>query len=328
VIVFSWPWMWLLLPLPWLVRRLLAPATRHNEAALRVPSLDTFSGLDAPARTTSVRRWPVWLAIVGWIALVGAAARPEWLGPPRELSVAGRDLMLAVDISGSMKVEDFLLTGRQVDRLTATKAVAGEFIERRKGDRIGLILFGDRAYLQSPLTFDRATVNTLLLESVIGLAGQYTAIGDAIGLAVKRLREQEERDRIVILLTDGANTAGAVSPLKAAELAAREGVTIYTIGIGADAMNVQDFFGQRVVNPSAQLDETTLTEIAKLTNGRFFRARDTVELAQIYRILDELEPTEQEQQAFQPRLSLYYWPLALALLIASMLLIGYRRGSL
>jgi Ca-activated chloride channel family protein len=327
VIVFSWPWVWILLPLPWLLRRLLPEAARSNEAALRVPSLGAFIDLDSGGQLPHRKRWPLWLAAAGWLLMVGAAARPEWLGPPRELSVTGRDLMLAVDISGSMKVEDFLLSGRQVDRLTATKAVAGDFIERRSGDRIGLILFGDRAYLQSPLTFDRDTVTILLMESVIGLAGQYTAIGDAIGLAVKRLREQEERDRIVILLTDGANTAGAVSPLRAAELAAREGVTIYTIGIGADAMSVQDFFGQRVVNPSAQLDEATLTEIANLTGGQYFRARDTDELAEIYRLLDELEPTEQEKQAFQPRLSLYYWPLALTLVVAGMLLVAYRRGG-
>ncbi len=327
MVVFSWPWVWLLLPLPWLVRRSLPPTAGNNESALRVPSVRVFADLASPTGKSQVTRWPLWLAAAVWFLFVGAAARPEWLGPPRELSVTGRDLMLAVDISGSMKVEDFLLGGRQVDRLTATKAVAGEFIARRKGDRIGLILFGDRAYLQTPLTFDRETVNTLLLESVIGLAGQYTAIGDAIGLSVKRLREQDERDRVLVLLTDGANTAGAVSPLRAAELAARESVTIYTIGIGADAMNVQDFFGQRVVNPSAQLDEETLTEIAGLTGGRYFRARDTQELAEIYQILDALEPTEQEEQAFRPRLSLFYWPLAAGLFLTLPLLVGYRRGS-
>jgi Ca-activated chloride channel family protein len=213
-----------------------------------------------------------------------------------------------------------------VDRLTATKQVAGEFIERRVGDRIGLILFGEAAYLQVPMTFDRRTVRTLLDESVIGLAGQATAIGDAIGLAVKRLRERKESNRVVILLTDGANTAGAVEPVEAAKLAAREGLKIYTIGIGADEMLVRSLFGTRRVNPSTDLDEKTLGSIAELTGGKYFRARDTEELEKIYALLDELEPLEGEARKFRPRQSLYYWPLAFAFLIG-VALAGLRRSG-
>ena len=227
--------------------------------------------------------------------------------------------MLAVDLSGSMEEQDFILNNQRVDRLTATKWVAGDFISRRAGDRIGLILFGTQAYLQTPLTFDRKTVVTLLNESAIGLAGDNTAIGDAIGLAVKRLGDQQTSNRVLILLTDGANTAGEVSPIKSAELAAEKNLKIYTIGIGADEMIVRSFFGSQRVNPSKDLDEETLTAIAKKTGGRYFRARDADELNQIYQILDQLEPVEKDKQYFRPKTELFYWPLGLALLLAAII---------
>jgi Ca-activated chloride channel family protein len=228
-------------------------------------------------------------------------------------------MMLAVDLSFSMQEEDFELQGQWVDRLSATKAVAQEFIMRRKGDRIGLILFGENAYLQTPLTFDRETVRTLLLESQIGLAGRATAIGDAIGLALKRLRDQDDSNRVLILLTDGANTAGEIEPIQAAELAAQNGLTIYTIGIGADEMLVRSLFGTRRVNPSADLDESTLRGIAQMTGGQYFRARDTGELEKIYQLLDALEPIEQDPETFRPVAALFQWPLGAALILAGAL---------
>jgi len=204
--------------------------------------------------------------------------------------------------------------------LVATKSVAGKFIERRQGDRIGLILFGERAYLQTPLTFDRKTVVTLLNESFIGLAGKKTAIGDAIGLAIKRLKDKAAESRVLILMTDGANTAGEVKPLKTAELAARSGLKVYTIGIGADAVVVRSLFGgKRVVNPSRDLDEKTLTAIAEQTGGRYFRARNTEQFEQIYALLDELEPVDQEAQVYRPFEALFYWPLTLALSLVMLL---------
>jgi Ca-activated chloride channel family protein len=315
MIELAWPWVFLLLPLPWLARRFLAAADRH--AALRVPFLDELEQLPA-ARQNGARynMRPLWLAGLAWLLLIVASARPQWLGDPVERAVSGRDLMMAVDLSGSMAISDFMLEGQQVDRLTATKSVAGQFIERRAGDRIGLILFGDLAYLQAPLSFDRKTVRTLLDESVIGLAGEKTAIGDAIGLAVKRLRENPADQRVLILLSDGANTAGEVKPLQAAELAAREGLKIYTIGVGADEMLVRDFFGTRRVNPSEDLDEDTMKAIAEKTGGRYFRARDTRELAEIYGLLDQLEPVEKDKRYYRPHTELYPWPLAGALLLA------------
>jgi Ca-activated chloride channel family protein len=257
-----------------------------------------------------------------------AIMRPQWLGEFIEFPVSGRDLIIAVDLSGSMQEEDFVLKGQRVDRLTATKFVAGDFIERRIGDRIGLILFGERAYLQAPLTLDRDTVKTLLYESAIGLAGRATAIGDAIGLAVKRIRQRENSNRVLILLTDGANSAGEVEPLEAARLAAREGLKIYTIGVGADEMVVEFFFGTRKINPSADLDEKALTEIADMTGGKYFRARDTQELDKIYAIMDELEPVERDVRRFRPRKSLYFGPLSIALALStSLLLYNFSRRA-
>ena len=310
MIEFEWPWVFAIFPLPLILRWLLPAASTENSAALKLPFEDGLGSVDSTPQYLFLARILFWLSVLIWVLLVVASARPKWVGEPIQQSVSGRDLLMAVDLSGSMQVEDFVVGQQQVDRLTATKQVASDFIRRRTGDRIGLILFGDQAYLQTPLTFDRETVNTLLGEAVIGLAGEKTAIGDAIGLAVKRLRRNNTNQRVLILLTDGANTAGSVSPLQAAELAASEGLKIYTIGIGADEMMVRDFFGTRRVNPSTDLDEKTLTAIAERTGGRYFRARDTNELATIYDILDTMEPVEKENQYYRPRTELFVWPLA------------------
>ena len=221
MIHFDWPWVVVLLPLPFIVRYILKPVAAENEAALRVPFLSEFSSEFKSEHHVDVKRKLLFLAILAWCCLVAAGTRPLWLGEFVEIPVSGRDLMLAVDLSKSMIEEDFIVDDKLVNRLYATQAVAGEFIERRVGDRLGLILFGEQAYLQTPLTFDRTTVRALLDESAIGLAGPSTAIGDAIGLAVKRLRDQEKQSRVVILLTDGANTAGEIDPLSAADPARR-----------------------------------------------------------------------------------------------------------
>jgi Ca-activated chloride channel homolog len=313
----AWWWMLFLLPVPWLLRRAFGSEPLERGAALRVP---VSSPLAALAGSAPGARRHAWSRIVLWsvwaLALV-AAARPQFVGDAVAMPQSGRDLLMAVDLSGSMEEQDFRLGNEWVDRLTATKAVAAQFIEQRVGDRLGLILFGREAYLQTPLTFDRTTVGTLLQESAIGLAGKETAIGDAIGLAIRTLDDAgvEEGRRVLILLTDGANTAGAVDPLKAAELAAQRGMIIYTIGIGADVMTVRSLFGERQVNPSADLDETTLSAIAEMTGGRYFRARDTAELAGIYALLDELEPAESEEDGFRPVSEYFYWPLAGATVI-------------
>jgi Ca-activated chloride channel family protein len=318
MIHFEWPWLLAALPLPLLIRWLVPANSPAEQAALKVPFLDDFSVIET--RTVSqTRQWPLLLAALAWLLLVIACTRPQWLGEPIEQAISGRDLMLAVDLSVSMEEKDFVINKRAVDRLTAAKGVAADFINRRVGDRVGLILFGTQAYLQTPLTFDRKTVMTLLNEAVLGLAGDNTAIGDAIGLAVKRLKNEQANSRVLVLMTDGANTAGEVSPLKAAELAAANHLKIYTIGIGADEMIVRSFFGNRKINPSVDLDEKTLTKIAESTGGQYYRARNTDELNNIYLRLDELEPVEKDKQYFRPRSELYYWPLSLALALAAVI---------
>ena len=334
MISFAWPWALLALPLPFILRRLLSEADVADEAGLRVPTLSQFDVLRDRAGREQLVNWRAWVAVLAWVLLVLAAARPERIGDELDVPVSGRNLMLAVDLSGSMDQKDFKLGSRNVDRLTATKAVASDFISRREGDRIGLILFGERAYLQVPLTLDRETVKILLLEAFIGLAGEKTAIGDAITLAVKRIYDQEADadEQVLVLLTDGANTAGEIEPLKAAELAAQIGLRIYTIGIGADAMAINTLTGRRTsVNPSADLDEETLTAIADMTGGRYFRATDTATLQDIYRLVDELEPVEEPESGFRPVKSMYYWPMGAAfalagLLAAASLLSSFRAG--
>jgi len=316
---FAWPWLFLVLPLPWLVRRLLPPV-RRREAALRVPFLDDFREPAGAARSVAGgSRSALWLGALAWLLLVTAAARPQWQGEAVPLPREGRDLMLAVDLSGSMAERDFTLGNRWVDRLTATKVVVGDFIERRKGDRIGLILFGDRAYLQAPLTHDRKTVKQLLDETFIKMAGQKTAIGDAIGLAIKRLRGKQG-EKVLILVSDGENTAGQVDPLKAAELAHEEGLRIYTVGIGSETP--LDPFG---LSTGSGLDERTLEAIARITGGRYFRARDTDSLIRIYDAIDRLEPVAGEARLFRPVDERFHWPLAASLLLALGLLWTRRR---
>ncbi len=310
---FAWPWLFAALPLP-LLAQLLPRAPEMSHATLWVPF---FTAVNNTIRLSTKQHSNLRLliAIATWLLLVTAAARPQFIGEPIHLPISGRDLMLAIDLSGSMESDDMMLNNRRMNRLQAVKEVAGDFIERRTGDRLGLILFGRQAYLQAPLTFDRKTVRQLLDESVIGLAGKETAIGDAIGLAVKRLREQPQENRVLILLTDGSNTAGTVDPMKAADLAAQEGIRIHTIGIGADEQLVRSFFGSRKVM-NTDLDEKALKAIAQKTQGQYFRGRDLASLEAIYQLLDELEPVAEEQQLYRPIDELYSWPLIAALLLS------------
>ena len=326
--MFQLAWVWVLaaVALPVAVAWLLPATSGSAEAALRVPFFLRVAAW-SDERSLHRRRWRLIIACCAWALLVLAAARPQWVGDPVALRITGRDLMLAVDLSGSMKRRDMRVGKEWMTRLEVVKRVAGEFIERRDGDRIGLILFGTRAYLQAPLTFDRPTVRTLLEEAVIGLAGEQTAIGDAIGLGIKRLRERPAQNRVLVLLTDGANTAGEVHPMDAARFAAKLGLTIYTIGVGADVAMMRRLYGTVRVNPSADLDEPTLAAIARSTGGRYFRARKTDELVDIYRTLDELEPVIGDEEQFRPTTELFYWPLALALFLAASLLAGDGRRA-
>ena len=296
---------------PLLVARLVPRAPDAAGAPIRIPY---FEAARAWASRGAVpgSRLRLAVALVAWCALVLAAARPQWVGDPMSLPVHGRDLMLALDLSGSMREQD-MKSGTGFDaRLDVVKRVAGEFVARRTGDRVGLILFGTRAYLQAPFTLDLDTVSEMISETVLGLAGEQTAIGDAIGLAVKRLRERPMEKRVLVLLTDGADTASRVDPLSAARFAAAEGITIYAVGVGADEEAAERWFGTRRQRARSALDESTLTRIAQMTGGRYFRARDSAELEEIYGLIDELEPIGGDDEVFRPTRELFHWPLALS----------------
>jgi Ca-activated chloride channel family protein len=333
MIHLAWPWMLLCLPLPWLLARLLPPAPPGG-AALFLPFAAQLSAAAAPASPV----WPRWRALLLallWVLLVLAAMRPQWLGEPQPVPTTGRRLLLAVDVSGSMATED--MAGGYT-RLQVVQKVAGDFIRRRHGDQVGLILFGTQPYVQAPLTADLDTVHQFLQEAAIGVAGQQTAIGDAIGLALKRLRddkgaagaEQQAGSRqgdtapaqiagstrgggtVLVLLTDGGNNAGAMPPEQAAKLAADAGLRIYTIGVGAAAQ--RGFFG--LGGGNEDLDEDTLKAIAQTTGGAYFRATDADALQEVYARIDQLEPSAGREQWYRPSSEWFSWPLGLALLLS------------
>lgn len=320
-----WPWLLLALPLPLLIY-FFVPAKQQSHSRVFAPSLMML----AEQKTLGTQKPPMvvyLLVAAAWACLVIASARPIFVGEPQAITETDRNMMLAVDISGSMAEEDMAVRGRLINRLQAVKVVLTDFIAKRKGDRLGLILFGSKAYIQTPLTFDLTTLEQLLNEAALGLAGKQTAIGDAIGLGVKRLQSLPESNRVLILLTDGQNTAGEIEPAQAAKLAAQAGVKIYTIGIGADELIKQGFFGPRRVNPSRDLDEPTLIDIAKSTGGQYFRARNLDDLNQIYALLDDLEEIEVQQQMIRPEKSLFHYPLAIALLL-TLMIYAYQQGWL
>lgn len=332
---FATPWLLILLPLPWLIYYGLPRAKGQEQSALKIPffgavqkSLATSHGKSLPK--LSSRRY---LAYLIWLLLLGAAMQPQWLGKPLSLPRSGRDILLTIDLSGSMATKDMSLDGRNQTRLAIVKKVADQFISQRKGDRLGLVLFGTDAYLQTPLTFDRKTVQQMLNDASIGIAGSQTAIGDAIGLSIKQLMSVDKDSRVMILMTDGGNNSGVSSPIEAARIAAKEHIKIYTIGLGAKRMVVGGFFGKQVVNPSSDLDVTTLKKIATMTGGEFFRADDGSALQKIYQQINKLEPVKGDRVVLRPITPLYPYPLALAFIIAlgmalSFLIRQYGRGRI
>lgn len=313
-IVWQWPWVIALLPLPLLVR-FAVPGRPSQPDALRVPFFRTLESLNAEQKPyKSWRGLTATLCAVAWIFLITAAARPTWIGDPIPLPHEGRDLMLAVDISQSMDERDMRFSNGWGSRIAAVKQVVGEFIDQRDADRLGLILFGERAYLQTPLTFDSETVRIQLHEAQLGFAGNATAIGDAIGVSVKRLRDRPAESRVLILLTDGANTAGN-DPRAAAKIAAEANIRIHAVGVGAET---RSGFGRM---SGSGLDEETLNFIANETGGKYFRARNPSELQSIYSYLDQLEPAP-EELVYRPQKSLFHIPLAIAVFIYFFILLG------
>jgi Ca-activated chloride channel family protein len=316
------PWLLVLLILPWIIWYFIPRAKTSLSAALEVPFYQAISGVISSnsLKINSSKR--AWLLFFAWGLMVIAAAGPRWVGEPIPLAREGRNIMLALDLSGSMELEDMMLNGHPASRLTLVKQAAKKFVKARAGDRVGLILFGSKAYLQTPLTFDRHSVLFRIDDATVGLAGQSTSIGDALGLAVKRLQDVPPSSRVIILLTDGANNSGVLTPLKAAELAKNDGIKVYTIGLGAESdprALGSVLFG---LNSNADLDEKTLQDIADTTGGRYFRATDSQSLHNIYSTINQLETVSQDLASVRPQKEYYPWPLALAFILLVIWFLG------
>lgn len=314
---FVWWWMLFLLPLPFFVYY-LSPAVKEN-ATITLSYLPEENTTSTPSNRVS----KIVCSLI-WILLTLSCARPVWYGEPIENQPKHRDMILVVDLSGSMEMKDMAHDGEHIDRLTAVKNVLTDFIEKRKGDRLGLVLFADHAYLQTPLTLDRKTISSQLNQAVLGLVGKQTAIGEGIGLATKTFIDSDAPQRVMILLSDGENTTGVLDPIKAAEIAKKYNTTIYTVGIGAGEMIVNEFFISRKVNTAKDLDEKSLTQIAKITGGQYFRARNQDDLNGIYNTINELEPISRVSQTWRPQTEWFNFPLSIALFL-SILLVCWRK---
>jgi Ca-activated chloride channel family protein len=308
MIELAHPWALSLLVLPFLMR--LVPAYKESRDSVRVPFFNKLVELSEQRPETgatilqrdSAQRF---LVNFMWLCLVVAAAKPEWIGPPVEQQKSGRDLMIAVDLSGSMETRDFTLPdGKTVDRLQAVKHLLDGLASQRESDRLGLIVFGNAAYLQTPFTDDHQVWAQLLMETEIGMAGQSTVFGDAIGLAIKLFKESDSDNRVLIILTDGNDTGSTVPPVDAAKVAAVHDIRIYTIAIG-DPTTVGE----------EALDVETLQRVSEVTGGQYFQALDREQLGRAYQAIGELEPELYESISFRPKESLHWVPVGLVMIL-------------
>lgn len=317
---FAWPWLLLLLPLPWLIR-LLAPAARQSGVELNVPFYNELYELEREQHS-ALAKWRSQAIIYTliWLLVLFASARPQWHGSLQEQPTSGRDLLIALDVSSSMLYSDMTLDDSSIARIDFVKVWLDNFIAQRHGDRLGLILFGSQAYLQAPLTYDHHSVRTWVQEAQPGIAGSTTSIGDAIGLAIKRLRQRPADQRVLILVTDGANNSGVMSPIAAAQLAARYQIKIYTVGIGSAQTKE---LSELINAASLELDEQNLKDIAEITAGQYFHVTDSSDLARIQSGLSQLEPNASYQTPKRTIQELYNWPLSAAFLL-SILWVAYR----
>ena len=330
MISFAWPWLFVLLPLPFLMQR-LKPVSNQQQS-IRAPFFGQWHRLVAGNQqsldTDDQSLLQRILLLCLWLCLVVASARPQILGEATDVPSTGRELLMAVDLSGSMDEQDLQLDNKPVMRLDVVKYLASDFLGRRHGDRVGLVVFGTKAYLYAPISRDLSTINRLLNETQIGLAGQKTAIGDAIGLSVKKLNEANPQEKVLILITDGANTSGTLLPEQAADLAKKSNVKIYTIGVGADEIITRGFFGLERRNPSLDLDEGSLQTIAETTGGQYFRAKKSEDLENIYDVIEQLEPANREDLVLRRADELYYWPSSLGIILLLVLQLIHLRGRL
>lgn len=330
---FAYPLAFLLLLVPFALWAFLPPIKGLHGDALRLPFLKDIEKISiksgsiwSMSSNSSYKLSPAWWMMMGvWALLVTAAARPQWLGEPVRLENNSRDILLVLDISNSMLERDFAISGRRINRLTAVKNVVDQFINKRTDDRMGLILFGTRAYLQAPLTYDKQSVKEILWSMDAGMAGDSTAIGDALGLALKTLKDSKDLDnKVIILLTDGENNDGSLSLPQVTKLAKDENIKIYTIGVGSPHSMMGSFFGIRL-GAQSNIDEKSLKELAQSTKGNYFSAADTGSLQKIYNTIDRLEPQSNDDKYVQETKELYYLPLLAALALGSLLVLGIRR---
>ena len=323
---FAYPLALLALPLPLLAWWLLPPQ-RERVSALRVPFFEKIAAAaGSEARAGAVilrRRWlQLVVATLVWLLLVAGLAKPEWVGEPVVRIEAARDIMLALDLSASMDYYDFPgEDGNDVSRFTAVQRVVDRFVAERESDRIGLIVFGSKAYLQLPFTRDLDTARALVDLMEVGMAGPKTALGDSIGLAIRSFEDSEVDDRLLILLTDGNDTASKMTPVNAADIAKLNGVEIYTIGIGDTAATGED-----------RVDFDVLAAIARRTGGEFYNAEDEAALDAVYRRIDQTAVADVRTQSWRPRESLVHWPAGIAVILvlltyAGLLFSSRRRGK-
>lgn len=305
-------WCLFILPLPFVIWFWLPRVKTKLSAALKIPFYNELAAQIEQKEINPNKQKTLLSWFIIWALLTFGLAGPKWVGEPLPVEREGHNILLALDLSGSMEMTDMLLFGRPASRLSVVKRTASEFVKERQGDKMGLILFGTRAYLQTPLTYDKQNILMRIEDATAGLAGKTTSIGDAIGLAVKRLQKTPPKGRVLILLTDGVNNSGALDPIKAAEFAKLDNIKIYTIGLGAELDSAS--FGNIFMNVPSDLDEETLQEIARITGGEYFRANNVQNLQEIYKKINQLEKTRNEEETVRPQKQYYPWFVGLALL--------------
>lgn len=327
---FAWPFMFAFLPLPFLVRRYFITSDIDAFDALKVPfyrEVAAISGKKGVTRIADGKKVRLFLMFFIWILLIIAAARPEWTGPAQPILQKSRNMIVAVDLSDSMKRTDFEYKGQQLDRFQALRLAVYDFLSKRKGDRIGMVAFGTHSYEYVPLTLDLKTVKDMFSELETSFAGSLTAIGDALGLALKRIKDVPAKDKVIILMSDGESNTGTINIEQALKAAKDMQVRIYTIGIGAYEQKVKGLFGTQVINPSEGLDEDTLRRIADETGGKYYRAYNTEEFMKIYDDIDNLEPIVSAETFVRPVKELFYYPLAVALFLSVLAAFTFGRGG-
>lgn len=318
------PWAFVFMLVPVAIYYLLPALSVDYKLSLKVPFFEMWIKQSEQGKLSFQQCLWFWHWIGIWTLLVLALAGPRWVGEPQALKYESHNVMMVLDISGSMGLEDMPTRHqRLISRWAVVKQTALDFVTHRTADKMGLVLFGERAYLFAPLTYDQITLKERIEDASVGLAGQATALGDAIGLAIKHLQNTPPKGRVIILLTDGVANAGVVPPLKAAELAKQEGIKIYCIGLGPDehSKNLSNIFWQ--MQHANDLDETTLKDIAKQTGGQYYRASDEKSLVDIYADIQKLEPVSQARQDLRPERQYFFWPLGLAF-IWMMILFGQQ----